>query len=86
MKTPTGGYRCVVSRQILSESKSPHVCVYQISELETVVREAKNQGINPRAMVVINPGNPTGQCLDLVNMKEVDPPPRNGRETRVLTR
>ena len=26
-----------------------------------------------RAMVVINPGNPTGQCLSIDNMREVPP-------------
>lgn len=28
-------------------------------------------GVNVRGMVVINPGNPTGQCLPETNMREV---------------
>ena len=29
------------------------------------------EGTKVRAMVVINPGNPTGQCLSIENMREV---------------
>lgn len=34
-----------------------------ISELERSYRAAKSKGVTPRALVFINPGNPTGQCL-----------------------
>jgi len=42
-----------------------------ITELEKSFNEAKNRDIIPRALVIINPGNPTGQVLDLQNMKEI---------------
>ena len=32
-------------------------------ELETHILEAKRKGVTPRAIVVINPGNPTGQVM-----------------------
>mmetsp|Transcript_5961 Transcript_5961/g.17942 ORF Transcript_5961/g.17942 Transcript_5961/m.17942 type:complete len:496 (+) Transcript_5961:133-1620(+) len=42
-----------------------------IEELERTVRDARAQGVQPRAIVIINPGNPTGQCLSEENMKEI---------------
>ncbi|ELR24802.1 alanine aminotransferase, mitochondrial, putative [Acanthamoeba castellanii str. Neff] len=42
-----------------------------IAELESIVEQALAKGVTPRAMVVINPGNPTGQCLDTANMQQV---------------
>jgi len=42
-----------------------------ISELERAVVEARAKGIVPRALVVINPGNPTGSCLTAENIREV---------------
>mmetsp|Transcript_27519 Transcript_27519/g.53681 ORF Transcript_27519/g.53681 Transcript_27519/m.53681 type:complete len:511 (-) Transcript_27519:89-1621(-) len=42
-----------------------------ISELERSAAQAKKDGKKLRALAVINPGNPTGQCLDEANMKEV---------------
>ena len=35
------------------------------------MEQALAKGVTPRAMVVINPGNPTGQCLDPANMRQV---------------
>eukprot|EP01089_Gocevia_fonbrunei_P007727 TRINITY_DN189_c0_g1_i1.p1 TRINITY_DN189_c0_g1~~TRINITY_DN189_c0_g1_i1.p1 ORF type:complete len:470 (+),score=91.45 TRINITY_DN189_c0_g1_i1:222-1631(+) len=43
----------------------------KVSELEAVVKDAKSKQITPKALVIINPGNPTGQCLEEENMKEV---------------
>jgi len=40
-------------------------------ELERSFQEASQKGIRPRALVVINPGNPTGQILTMENMMEV---------------
>jgi alanine transaminase len=40
-------------------------------ELERSITAARADGLNVRALVVINPGNPTGNCLSLDNMKEV---------------
>jgi len=41
------------------------------AELQRSYHEAKTSGLNVRALVVINPGNPTGQILTVENMKEV---------------
>jgi aspartate/methionine/tyrosine aminotransferase len=38
--------------------------------MERAVADAKARGVSPRALVVINPGNPTGNCLPLENMQE----------------
>jgi aspartate/methionine/tyrosine aminotransferase len=35
------------------------------------VEDAHKKNVNPRALVIINPGNPTGQCLAESNMQEV---------------
>eukprot|EP00823_Brevimastigomonas_motovehiculus_P003227 TRINITY_DN194_c1_g2_i1.p1 TRINITY_DN194_c1_g2~~TRINITY_DN194_c1_g2_i1.p1 ORF type:complete len:503 (-),score=123.07 TRINITY_DN194_c1_g2_i1:410-1888(-) len=40
-------------------------------ELETRLAEAKKSGLNVRALVVINPGNPTGQCLPEKQMQQI---------------
>ncbi|GER37030.1 alanine aminotransferase 2 [Striga asiatica] len=42
-----------------------------IVNLRQSVAQARSQGITVRAMVVINPGNPTGQCLSEANLREV---------------
>ncbi|GAA0168092.1 transaminase [Lithospermum erythrorhizon] len=40
-------------------------------DLQQSVAKARSQGITVRAMVIINPGNPTGQCLSEANLKSV---------------
>jgi aspartate/methionine/tyrosine aminotransferase len=42
-----------------------------IVELERAAAEAKANGQKLKALAVINPGNPTGQCLPYANMVEV---------------
>lgn len=42
-----------------------------IVNLRESVAKARSQGITVRAMVIINPGNPTGQCLSIGNLKEI---------------
>ncbi|KAL7133143.1 hypothetical protein ABFS83_12G120900 [Erythranthe nasuta] len=42
-----------------------------IVNLRQSVAQARSQGITVRAMVIINPGNPTGQCLSEANLKEI---------------
>lgn len=42
-----------------------------VSELERSYQEAKKQGITPKALVLINPGNPTGNIFDLERMREI---------------
>ncbi|KAF9943294.1 hypothetical protein BGZ75_007234 [Mortierella antarctica] len=40
-------------------------------ELQRSFDEAAEKGIETRALVIINPGNPTGQCLTEENMQEI---------------
>lgn len=40
-------------------------------DLQQSVAKARSKGITVRAMVIINPGNPTGQCLSEANLKSV---------------
>lgn len=42
-----------------------------VQQLASNVAAARQQGTDVRALVIINPGNPTGQCLDAENMKDV---------------
>lgn len=42
-----------------------------VNSLRQSVSEARSRGITVRAMVIINPGNPTGQCLSEANLKEI---------------
>ncbi|KZV58446.1 alanine aminotransferase [Dorcoceras hygrometricum] len=42
-----------------------------VVNLNQSIAKARSQGITVRAMVIINPGNPTGQCLSEANLKEV---------------
>ncbi|VDD75814.1 unnamed protein product [Mesocestoides corti] len=51
----------------LDESKNWSL---EVSELERAIKEAK-ENCKPRALVVINPGNPTGQVLSRQSMEEV---------------
>ncbi|XP_062087948.1 alanine aminotransferase 2 [Humulus lupulus] len=43
----------------------------EISELKKQLEDAKSKGINVRALVVINPGNPTGQVLAEGNQRDI---------------
>ena len=42
-----------------------------VEELETMVMKAKEDGFCPRAMVVINPGNPTGQIMGREDLEAI---------------
>ncbi|KAE8648708.1 hypothetical protein Csa_008240 [Cucumis sativus] len=42
-----------------------------VNDLRQSVAQARSKGINVRAMVIINPGNPTGQCLSEANLREI---------------
>ena len=42
-----------------------------VNELQRAVGEARKQGLDVRALCVINPGNPTGQTLSMANMRDV---------------
>ena len=41
------------------------------AEVERALAEAKKSDINVRALAIINPGNPTGQCLEEKDMKDI---------------
>ncbi|XP_068333215.1 glutamate--glyoxylate aminotransferase 2 [Pyrus communis] len=42
-----------------------------VNNLRQSVAQARANGITVRAMVIINPGNPTGQCLSEANLREI---------------
>ncbi|KAI8091095.1 pyridoxal phosphate-dependent transferase [Gilbertella persicaria] len=42
-----------------------------VRQLTGIVADARKQGIDVRALVIINPGNPTGQCLSEENMQDI---------------
>jgi len=42
-----------------------------INELKRSLEEARERGVNVRAIVIINPGNPTGAVLSEQNIKEI---------------
>ncbi|KAI3934138.1 hypothetical protein MKW98_027348, partial [Papaver atlanticum] len=42
-----------------------------VNNLRQSVAQARSRGITVRAMVIINPGNPTGQCLSIDNLQEL---------------
>lgn len=42
-----------------------------IQQLTDSLTSSRKQGIDVRALVIINPGNPTGQCLSAENMEEI---------------
>jgi len=41
------------------------------AELTRAITEARKDGAKPKAMVVINPGNPTGQCMDEADLQMI---------------
>ncbi|KAJ3673202.1 hypothetical protein LUZ60_006576 [Juncus effusus] len=43
----------------------------EVSELKKQLESARSKGINVRALVVINPGNPTGQVLGEENQRQI---------------
>lgn len=42
-----------------------------VAELQRALNDAREKGICVRAMVFINPGNPTGQCLSEANVRDL---------------
>jgi alanine transaminase len=48
-----------------------HNWTMRVAELEQAVARAREQGVQPRGLVVINPGNPTGQCLEQRDMEAI---------------
>ena len=42
-----------------------------VDNLKQQLDAAREEGLCVRAMVVINPGNPTGQCLTLKNQEDI---------------
>lgn len=44
---------------------------FDLQELEKSYKESKSQGKNVKAIVIINPGNPTGSILNEQTIKQV---------------
>lgn len=42
-----------------------------VTELEASYKNAKDRGVNIKAITVINPGNPTGQVLSRKNIENI---------------
>ncbi|KAK7455286.1 alanine transaminase [Stygiomarasmius scandens] len=42
-----------------------------VSDVRDALAKAKSEGVNPKALVVINPGNPTGSVLDRGTMEDL---------------
>ncbi len=42
-----------------------------VTELEASYKNAKDRGVNIKAITVINPGNPTGQVLSRKNIESI---------------
>jgi glutamate--glyoxylate aminotransferase len=42
-----------------------------VNEMQRALNDARSKGITVRAMVFINPGNPTGQCLSEGNIQDL---------------
>eukprot|EP00239_Pterosperma_sp_CCMP1384_P002945 CAMPEP_0197849438 /NCGR_PEP_ID=MMETSP1438-20131217/12073_1 /TAXON_ID=1461541 /ORGANISM="Pterosperma sp., Strain CCMP1384" /LENGTH=515 /DNA_ID=CAMNT_0043462123 /DNA_START=190 /DNA_END=1737 /DNA_ORIENTATION=- len=43
----------------------------KFEDLVDAITKARAEGLNPKAMAVINPGNPTGQCMDYDNLVKI---------------
>jgi aspartate/methionine/tyrosine aminotransferase len=56
------------SSYYLNESKGWKL---EINELKRAIQSTRNVGVDPRGLVILNPGNPTGQCLSLDNIQEI---------------
>lgn len=55
----------------LHESYDTGVWTIKVSDLEHSLSEARARGVHPRALVIINPGNPTGQCMSEKEVADV---------------
>ena len=42
-----------------------------VAALTTEITEARKRGLNPKALVIINPGNPVGNCLSYSNLVDL---------------
>ena len=51
-------------RQVGYELDEANGWAVTLEELENKLAQAKQKGLGVKALVVINPGNPTGQVLD----------------------
>lgn len=59
------------AQQLHYHLREPQQWSIDVGELEQRVRESRARGVDPRGLVVISPGNPTGQVLPVENMREV---------------
>lgn len=51
--------------------RNDFIVASQTAELKKSLANAHLLGVDVRAIVVINPGNPTGQCLSEQNIREI---------------
>ena len=51
--------------------ESDHKWSISKAEIQKSIQKAKSQGLTPKVLVVINPGNPTGQVLSSEVMKQI---------------
>lgn len=49
----------------------PNGWTLDVTELEASYKNAKDRGVNVKAITVINPGNPTGQVLSRKNIEDI---------------
>jgi len=54
----------------LHEDYDTGVWTVKVDDLRQALREARGRGVRPRALVIINPGNPTGQCMSEAEVRE----------------
>ena len=55
----------------LHENFDTGVWTVRLADLEGALQQARAAGTRPRALVVINPGNPTGQCMSQGEVRAV---------------
>jgi len=55
----------------LHENFDTGVWTVRLVDLEQALIAARAEGVHPRALVIINPGNPTGQCMSKLEVRAV---------------
>jgi len=55
----------------LTEDPATGVWSVRVEEIQLALDEARARGVNPRGLVIINPGNPTGQCMSLDEVRAI---------------
>jgi alanine transaminase len=55
----------------LSEDPATGEWTVSVEQLQRALDQARSRGARPRGLVVINPGNPTGQCMSLPEVTDI---------------